>query len=74
MSLPDGAEAVTEYYKSAPILLKYIDSSDDRASILSDIFRSVSAVVELVESGQSEKAKAIYESMFRSLKGRFGVD
>jgi hypothetical protein len=74
MSLHDGAEAVTEYYRSAPILLKYIDSSDDRVSILSGIFRSVSTVVELVESGQSEKARAIYASMFRNLKERFGVD
>jgi hypothetical protein len=74
MSLPDGAEVVTEYYNSAPILLKYIDSSDDRVNILSDIFRSVSTTVELVESGQCEKAKAIYASMFRNLKERFGID
>jgi hypothetical protein len=74
MSLPDGGEAVTEYYNSAPVLLKCIDSSDDRVNILSDIFRSVSTTVELVESGQCEKARATYESMFRTLKERFGVD
>ena len=74
MSSPDGAEAIAEYYNSAPILLNHIDSSEDRADILSDIFRAVSTTVALVEGGQCAEAKAVYASMFRKLKERFAVE
>ncbi|MDR0902706.1 MAG: hypothetical protein LBM92_08060 [Opitutaceae bacterium] len=66
--LPDGESLISEYYATAPGIVRAIQNHDKRSAILSDMLTEIRAVVTDIESGSSASAVTRYRTMFERLK------
>lgn len=64
---PYGEALIAAYYQDAPLIVKYIDSSPDKADIYADIYAQISRIVSLVENGEKETAIIHYMNLVYSL-------
>ena len=67
----DGYGIVTEYYRTAPVIVEKIDASPDRAGLYDRIYETAKCCAALVEKGDYEGAKSAYLAMVERLKQRF---
>lgn len=72
MQTPEGRELVTEYYRIAPTVCRKIDAAPDAAQTWSDVYNSlVDPVVKLIDAGQFEAARDLYQQRTLALRERF---
>jgi hypothetical protein len=71
--LPEGASAIREYYRVAPLIVTRIHKSARRAEILGQILADVRDTMALIEAGRNETAFERYRDMVTRLKGELVV-
>lgn len=68
---PQGGLEISEYYRLAPALCEQISQTSNKTDIWYEILLEVRRTVNLIESGEREKAVAYYQNFFDGLKARF---
>lgn len=71
-ALPDGKDILTEYYQSAPTIVRRIQSSQQRDNVLETLFGTIREAVALIEAGRHKEAFDSYVTTFKKLKTQFG--
>jgi len=71
-ALPDGKTILSEYYLSAPTIVRRIQSSRQRGEVLGALFGTIREAVVLIESGHHKQAFDTYATTFRNLKTQYG--
>ncbi|OGQ51380.1 MAG: hypothetical protein A3J24_12010 [Deltaproteobacteria bacterium RIFCSPLOWO2_02_FULL_53_8] len=72
-SLPNGKAVLSEYYQSAPSIVRNIQSSPQRDDILGALLRTIRITVVLIEAGCHKQAFDSYAALFKKLKAQYGV-
>ena len=68
-------KVVLEYYKTAPMIVEKISSSDNKEEELNNIyFDMVIPVIELLEKGMIEEAKEYYIGKYNELKSKYVLE
>lgn len=71
-ALPNGEALIKEYYDVAPSIVKHINQSGDSHEIYFAIWKQYLApCIALIENGQMEKCRELYEKMVYDLKKEY---
>lgn len=70
--LPEGDSLISEYYRTAPNIVRRIKTSKNRSTILRNILKDVRASVELIEAGENRAALLLYKNMTHRVAGEVG--
>ena len=66
---PKGYEEIEEYYKTAPKIVKMINSKSNKENIYEKLYDDViEPCVELIENGKNEEAYVRYKKMVKDLE------
>lgn len=66
---PSGEDIIKEYYRIAPLIVKELDSSNEKDVIYRDIWNSyISPCIKLIELGTYEICRDLYIEMVKNLK------
>ena len=66
---PKGYEEIEEYYKTAPKIVKMINSKSNKEKIYEKLYDDViEPCVELIENGKNEEAYVRYKKMVKDLE------
>ena len=72
-SSPKGRAIWDEYYHVAPTIVKVIERSNDRSSILTDVLVKVRQCIQFVDDENNEAALDVYMTMFNELKDKYST-
>ena len=62
-------EMILEYYRKAPLIVKAIDASNDKAAIYSDLYVNlVEKCVSLAEEDKMDEAVCTYIDVYKKLE------
>lgn len=64
---PYGTTLIDCYYTDAPAIVEFINKQADRADIYNSIFSKIQEIVNLVETGEKDKAIILYMCMVYEL-------
>ena len=70
-SLPDGSALISDYYTTAPQILRAIDRSPDRDRILIDAFNVIRTAIGHIESDRLVEALAEYKHLIATLRDKY---
>lgn len=68
-----GPEMIRLYYADAPGIVETIEKSEDKDTILSDIFSKITEITSMIKSEKNEKAVIEYLLMVYNLKRKFSA-
>ena len=64
---PYGVALIESYYADAPAIVEFINKQADKADIYNGIFLQIKSIVNLVETGENDKALVLYMYMVHEL-------
>lgn len=64
---PYGEELIGNYYAEAPLIVKAINSSEERDSILEETYQKIVSIVKVIEDGKNDEAVIQYMMLLHKL-------
>jgi hypothetical protein len=71
MNLEAGEALIQQYYQTAPLIVAAIESQPNSREILEGLYTEIMKCVNLIKSGQNEKALREYIDMVQELKATY---
>lgn len=70
--LPEGGALIQEYYDVAPSIVKHINQTEEPRAVYRSIWeRYLAPCISMIEDGQMEECRDLYEEMVHDLKDKY---